>query len=105
MDHFLLLRDRIVDLTAFIAGALQAAARTRGIIRRTTIIVSELHDHKIAGLEHGQYAIPVALGHIRAAAEAAHRAVHHIDLLRVEVVDQRLTPSPLPVAAVSASIA
>ena len=48
----------------------------RLLVQRAGVVVTELDDHEIAGVDLGQHLVPVTLGDERAAAAAAARRVH-----------------------------
>ena len=93
-------RDDIVDFHRLIAQPGQRTARAhffprhRGIlVDRAAVVVAELDEDVVAGLQFGQQLLPQALADVGAATASAARAVGDVDLGRVEIVRKRHAPT------------
>ena len=53
VDDLALLGEQVVYLFRLFAGAFDRAAGARGVVERPAVVVAELHDDEVAGLEHG----------------------------------------------------
>src|SRR5687768_6187811 len=97
MDHFVFAGEDVVDLLRLFTCALDRPACANVVVNRPGIVVSKLHDDKVAGLQQGHEAIPIFKREVGAAAETSERAIHHVDFLSVEVSGDWAAPSPLPI--------
>jgi hypothetical protein len=69
------------------------------------VVVAELDEDEVAGLDEGEGVRPMALGDVGVAGEAADGAVDDVDLGRVEEVGDRGAPSPESVGAEAVAVA
>ena len=95
-------RDHVGDLLRLVADARERAAGAAGVVDRAAVR-AELHDDKVAGLQHCQHARPLVAVK-RAAGRPAECAVHDIDFAGVEERRNLVAPAPLSACAVAPSI-
>ena len=94
------LRKQVVDLLGLFTEPRKRAARARRVVNCPGVIMAELDQNKIAPLHFTQDFVPEAFGHKRSAAASSARSVHNVDLLSVEVVDERIPPTARSVGIV-----
>src|SRR5262249_3504835 len=88
----------------FVPDTREAYTGSLRAIERAAIVMTELHTHEVARLDHVLNPVPVHACIEGPATQAAHGSVHDIHLTRIEQVEQWLAPSPLPAGTVAAAV-
>ena len=104
VDGFVLMGDGVVDVTRVFAVAGKGAAGASEVVERTVVVMAELHQNEVAGMEEGEDGGPVAL-QVGAAAGASVSAIDDVDAVGAEVRSDLVAPSPLAVGAVALAVA
>ena len=105
MYHFVLAGEHVVDFFGLIADARQRATGPGIVVHRTAVVMAELHDDEVARLQFLHHLGPQGLvGVVRPAARAAQRMVFDVQFLGIEIQSDGVTPAPLSVGAVAASV-
>jgi len=98
MNYLVLLCQQVIDFFRLVADAAQRPTSARIIVYSSAVVMAELHQDKIAGLELSNYFIPKSLGHKGTATTSAASAVFDMDFGLVKIVCYRIAPAqkPLP---------
>src|SRR5688500_394419 len=92
--YFVYFSDRVIDRCAVVADTADSATGACCIIERARIIMTELHDNKIAGFKMLQDPFPSCFPHEGATASAADRIVFDTDLYSIEITGDKTSPAP-----------
>jgi hypothetical protein len=88
----------------FVAAAFKRRSRSIAVKQLAAVVVTELDEHEITGLELGVTAVPTAFREEGPAAAATDRLVMEVDPLEIEVGREHLSPTPQAAGAIAATV-
>src|SRR5690349_8990140 len=104
MNNLMFLRDQVVNLFGLLSNSANGAARAKGIVDGTGVVVAKLHDDVIATSYFRKHIFPASLYLIGSAAASTAGVVFDVDFCRIELFMKKISPAPKSFVTIATSV-